>query len=108
MASLLTGWTYNDFNDYNSFPNQGPDAEFNMTFGKCTDNWTTDNTPYGSPVDSEKPPTPGNCVTGGRTGYSVKLVAPKMVNSGNPQELGGPNSSAADIANPIDPNFLKF
>lgn len=109
MASLLTGWTYADFNDYKKFPSDGPNDEYTMTFGKCADVWAQDPKSFASPADGDQfPPTPGNCVTGGRVGYSVKLVSPNMVRSGNPQPLGGPGAAPADILNPIDPSFLQF
>ena len=108
MATLLTGWTYADFNNYRTFPNQPLGDEYTMTFGKCADPWTQDPKSFASPVDSNLPPTPGNCVTGGRVGYSVKLISPNMVRSGNPQPLGGQGTTPGDILNPIDPNFLQF
>ena len=47
-------------------------------------------------TDSTLPPTPGNCVTGGRTGYSVKLVSPSVVRD------------RTTLENPIDGNFFNF
>lgn len=108
MATLLTGWTFSDFDDYTTFPNQNLGGEYTMSFGKCADDWASDDTSFKSPADDGKlPPAPGNCVTGGRVGYSVKLISPNMVRSGNPQSLGG-SASPADILNPIDPSFLSF
>lgn len=112
-ASLLTGWTFETFSDYNKFPDVGPNPEFTMTFGKCADPWnfTTENDldkNYGNPVSKNLPATPGNCVTGGRTGYSVKLISPSLVRVGGaPQPYGGAGTSGV-INNPADESFFTF
>lgn len=119
VGSLLTGWTFQDFSNYtgesgNNFPKQGPDNQNTMTFGKCHDIEWNDTSETGiersfdSPVSKSLPPTPGNCVWGGRTGYSVKIISPSLIRSGaEPQDYGG-NGGAASILNPIDENFFTF
>ncbi len=94
QTSILTGWTFLHFNNYKDFPDGLVDRGQNktMSFGNCDDPWnkssdyTSDSakiaddsfrTPMNS--DADNPPTPGNCVTGGRTGYSVKLVSPSVM-----------------------------
>lgn len=92
QSSLLTGWTFLNYTTYSVFPggNVVNGEDKTMTFGKCNDAWnkTTDNdsdkftaSSFGTPMNtnSKLPPVPGNCVTGGRTGYSVKIVTPDMV-----------------------------
>lgn len=110
QTSLLTGWTFWRFNDYTTFPNQPINRSSadtaTMSFGQCDDPWNktsaatdpTADTNFYSPMkeDSKNPPTPGNCVTGGRTGYSVKLVSPQVMMDANIFE------------NPIDPTFFNF
>lgn len=113
QASLLTGWTFFNLSDFNKFPDSDistPDGT--MSFGRCRDDWQNDggSPDYKTPmeVNSALPPTPGNCVTGGRVGYSVKLVSPSMLRSNAPpQPLGGPNTSGP-ILNPIPDSFLTF
>lgn len=109
QASLLTGWTFLNYTTYDTFPGGTVINKLDktMTFGKCDDDWnrTTDNdgdkfivSSFQTPmnIDSKLPPVPGNCVTGGRTGYSVKIVTPEVVRK--PEYL----------ANPIDDNFFSF
>lgn len=108
QASLLTGWTFKNFQSFSSgssgsFPsptNQVDFTENTMTFGSCKDPWNdssaNDDSARGRPTDQNLPPTPGNCVTGGRTGYSVKLVSPKVVLDG------------ALMENPMDSSFFIF
>ncbi len=110
QSSLLTGWTFKNFADYDSFPADdvnSPDGT--MAFARCRDDWNNENkkTAFGNPVESGLPPTPGNCVTGGRVGYSVKLVSPSMLRSSAPaQPLGGKNTSGK-ILNPIPEDLLN-
>lgn len=112
-SSLLTGWTFKNFSDYNTFPSVGPDNENTMTFGKCKDaNWnnTGDSSPdklFDTPVTTRLPPTPGNCVWGGRTGYSVKIISPSVIRAGAPpQDYGG--AGAGSIRNTADESFFTF
>ncbi len=111
QSSLLTGWTFKNFSDFEAFPGDDvnlPDGT--MAFARCKDDWNNENkqTPYGNPVElAGLPPTPGNCVTGGRVGYSVKMVSPSMLRSSAPaQPLGGPNTSGK-ILNPIPEDLLN-
>ncbi len=111
QASLLTGWTFKNFTDFEAFPKDDvntPDGT--MAFARCRDTWQNENggPGYGSPVDSPPlPPTPGNCVTGGRVGYSVKLVSPSLLRETSPdQPLGGPGT-AGKILNPIPADLLN-
>ena len=71
-GQLLTGWTYlNSTNaaGYTTFPSNG-----SMEFGHCDD---------GGVINA-----PGNCNTGGRVGYSVKIVSPDVINSsGNRNQI---------------------
>ncbi len=113
-SSLLTGWTFQNFSSYGTFPSVGPDTVNTMTFGKCNDlgwNHTGDadvKKQYDSPVSSNLPPTPGNCVWGGRSGYSVKIVSPSLVRRGAPvQPLGGSGTNGQP-ANPADDGFFTF
>ncbi len=113
-SSLLTGWTFQNFSDYVTFPSKGPDAENTMTFGKCNDqNWNhTDDSnienAYDTPASKNLPPTPGNCVWGGRTGYSVKILSPAMVrSSAAPQPYGGAGTNDR-ILNPAPESFFTF
>jgi hypothetical protein len=110
QTSLLTGWTFLNFRDYNTFPatdiNKGDKT---MTFGMCDDPWNnsanytsdaskTNDDSFRTPMDTngDNPPTPGNCVTGGRTGYSVKLVSPSVV------------LDPSLMLNPMPLNFFDF
>jgi hypothetical protein len=81
-----------------------------MAFGQCDDPWNqtssalsakTDPKSFETPmgIDQNLPPATGNCVTGGRTGYSVKLISPELISSGNSQ---------VKIVNPIDPTYFQF
>ncbi len=112
QSSLLTGWTFRNFTDFDTFPKDDIDsADGTMAFGRCKDDWQKESgSPpgYGSPVDTPPlPPTPGNCVTGGRVGYSVKLVSPALLRATSPdQPLGGPGTSGK-ILNPIPADFLN-
>ena len=114
QSSLLTGWTFNDFKDFTTFPSPSNDkSKYTMQFGTCADPWMKDNggnPAYDSPNTDEsgKPSVPGNCVTGGRTGYSVKIISNEMVRSGRQiKDAGGPGRSG-EIKNPVPSSFLSF
>lgn len=108
QSSLLTSWTFLSFSDYDKFPAGPVDVvENTMSFGQCNDTWNntrdgmgalTSNENFKTPMDTDAtlPPTPGNCVTGGRTGYSVKLMSPNMVRD------------ADKLENPLDSSFFGF
>jgi len=111
QSSLLTGWTFLRFNDYTTFPGGAVNKTDNtMSFGQCDDQWNKTTSALGAitnpagfetplSVNSEYPGTSGNCVTGGRSGYSVKIIAPTQVDG---------TDSNVKLANPIDPAFLQF
>ena len=108
QSSLLTAWTFQGFADYDKFPSGPVDSAANsMSFGQCNNAWNNtlaaqanlpseDNFRTPMDIDAKLPPTPGNCVTGGRTGYSVKLIAPSMVRDSN------------KIENPLAESFFNF
>lgn len=108
QSSLLTSWTFLSFSNYTTFPGGlVDDAANTMSFGQCKDRWNNTVSAIGSPnsldnfrtpmdQDANLPPTPGNCVTGGRTGYSVKLISPNQVRDNSKLE------------NPINPSFFSF
>ncbi len=109
-GSLLTGWTMQDFisDDYSKVQTK----EGTMPFMKCNDENLQGNSGFESisllsnPNGNEKlPAAPGNCITGGRTGYSVKLVSPNSLNEEH--EYGG-ESSNGTILNPPDSEFISF
>lgn len=114
QSSLLTGWTFLNLTatGYSSFP--GPEAgrPYSMLFGTCDNDSTlnpwTDN--FEAPYDTnpDLPPVPGNCVTGGRTGYSVKLISSDMLRSSRLFEnVGGPGMNG-QFKNPVPESFLQF
>ncbi len=77
---LLTGWTQGKTGDYGLSPAQFAQCSVHPNY---KDNW---------------PPTPGYCVIGGRTGYSVRLIGRKYLNSSK-LELGG-NGVTGKLKNP--------
>ncbi|KYG66576.1 hypothetical protein AZI86_05895 [Bdellovibrio bacteriovorus] len=83
-ANLLTSWAPKSLMDYSL------DTE---NFGKCKAE------PLGAKDNNPKPPNPGNCVVGGSTGYSVKMVSSQYLRS---QELvlGGEAAGAGPLKNP--------
>lgn len=108
QSSLLTSWTFLSFSNYTTFPGGLVDNLGNtMSFGQCKDSWNNTASGVGAlkldsnfktPMDQDSnlPPTPGNCVTGGRTGYSVKLISPNQVRD------------SSKLENPINANFFSF
>lgn len=109
-ASLLTGWTFLNLTNadgYKNFPDEASGTT--MPFGTCKDSGKA-NEDYRSIVDPNAnpklPPTPGNCVSGGRTGYSVKIVSQEAIN-GKQKGIGGPGTEG-QIRNPIPDTFLNF
>ncbi|MGZ3773560.1 MAG: TadE/TadG family type IV pilus assembly protein [Pseudobdellovibrionaceae bacterium] len=81
---LLTGWVPIGLMDYSLDTSK---------FGKC------DALPLGAEKNDPKPPTTGNCVVGGSTGFSVKMVSSDYLRSSNLQ-LGGDNSGTGPLNNP--------
>ena len=109
-ASLLTGWTFMNLTNeagYTTFPDKSQNTT--MPFGTCNDKDDL-NSQYKSISDASasapKPPTPGNCVTGGRTGYSVKIISSEAIN-GQQKDIGGQGTSGP-IQNPVPSAFLSF
>jgi hypothetical protein len=87
-AQYLTSWAETSIIDYNPA----------MTTGKIGACNSGARVPAGG-----DPWTPGACVSGGRTGYSVKLVSKKFLENSIP-DIGGAAVSGT-ILNPPDPGF---
>lgn len=86
IAQLLTSWSETSIVDYEpSFAN--------YKIGTCSTRVPASTEPW----------TPGACLKGGRTGYSVKLVSKNFLSNAIPN-LGG-ESVTGPILNPPDPNF---
>lgn len=80
----LTSWAPKDLLDYS----------MDLTkFGKCLAY------PVGNDRNKANPPTAGNCVVGGSTGYSVKMVSSDYLRLQN-LVLGGEGTSGSAILNP--------
>ncbi len=78
-AHLLNSFSYDSIVDF---------TQNTERFGKCEVPRSSDDgltSPFETPLD---PATPGNCIRGGRVGYSVKLVAKDYLMDGS-LELGG-------------------
>lgn len=116
QSSLLTGWTFLNLSSagFSTFPGANTGGgKFSMLFGTCdADNalnpWTENfKAPY-EVGDTQMPAVPGNCVTGGRMGYSVKLISSELLRVGKMfEDLGGPGT-AGQIKNPVPDQFLQF
>lgn len=85
---LLTGWAPKSLLDYSLNTDK---------FGKC------DATPIGADQNDPKPPTSGNCVVGGTTGFSVKLVSSDYLHSAE-LSLGGQGGGVGPLLNPPPPD----
>ncbi len=114
-SSLLTGWTFLNLSSvgYDAFP--APDAgggKYSMLFGTCDGdtalNPWTDNFQAPYEIDGALPPVPGNCVTGGRTGYSVKLISSELLRPGKIFNNLGGEGTTGQIKNPVPEDFLQF
>ena len=71
----------------------------------CIVDYGFDDNKYGNcvePVSKAQYPTTGNCIVGGRTGYSVKLISNDYLKSGD-HAIGGANAGGGTILNP--PSF---
>ncbi len=104
LQTLLTGWTFVNLTNaqgYVKFPDVN--SQTTMPFAKCNDNVDA----FDQTVSSPKPPTPGNCVNGGRTGYSVKIVSQDLLN-GPQGPIGGEGTQDQLIRNPVPDQFLNF
>lgn len=86
---LLTSWTSKDLLDYTNIPGD-------KYFGGCQK-------PVSEISKEKQKPYPGDCILGGRTGYSVKLISSDYLKASD-LELGGPNVRGP-ILNPPDPNW---
>lgn len=84
VQQVLTSWIGSTYLDYSLDKGR---------FGKCL-----------TGVDKDAPPTSGNCVVGGRTGYSVKIVSSSYLRSTD-LELGGEGAGAGKLLNPPDDDF---
>lgn len=82
---LLTGWTQSEEANYD-FPKD--------KFGICASRPTPNS-----------PPTEGDCILGGRTGYSVKLISREYLASSN-HGLGGEGAGKGAIRNQLPAIFL--
>jgi len=78
VEQVLTSWVGKSLTDYSLDTDR---------FGKCVTQGTTD-----------KAPTSGDCVNGGRTGYSVKMVSSQYLKASD-LELGGENVSPGKLLN---------
>ncbi len=85
---VLTSWIENNLYEYKADDDK---------FGKCKAAVKED--------DAAKAPTVGNCIHGGRTGYSVKLVSKDYLSAGQVHELGGEGAGQAAIKNPPPDDF---
>ncbi|MBC7458820.1 MAG: Tad domain-containing protein [Bdellovibrionaceae bacterium] len=109
-GSLLTSWTMKDLvsDDYSVITQENT----KMPFAQCLDEGIQGRDGYESIAGqddprgrSEKlPPSPGNCITGGRTGYSVKIVSPASL-FGDRKLVGG--SAVGPLRNPPT-GFVSF
>ncbi|WP_413289341.1 TadE/TadG family type IV pilus assembly protein [Bdellovibrio sp. HCB337] len=90
VSQVLTSWVGKDLSDYSL------DTE---KFGKCL--VPDDNRPAAAKLD---PPTSGDCLNGGRTGYSVKMVSGDYLRAQD-LELGGESAGSGALLNPPDEDF---
>ncbi|MFN8792367.1 MAG: pilus assembly protein TadG-related protein [Bdellovibrionales bacterium] len=91
---LLNSWSVDTLKDYRTS---------RTNFGKCYAPLSGQVTPdeFEKPLD---PPVPGNCVDGGRVGYSVKLVSRKHLQDSS-LPLGGENAPPGPLRNPPPDNW---
>lgn len=85
--NVLTGWADNGLLDYSLNTEK---------LGKCTVEPKYDG-------ETPVPPTSGNCIVGGTSGYSVKMISSDYLNS--ELQLGGDNSGKAKIKNAPPADF---
>ncbi len=86
--NLLTSWHQRGIVDFSMDPNK---------FGRCS--FAIDN---GQSQNTNKPeyPTTGNCIQGGRTGYSVKVISRDFLLSSDHAVGGGASGASGPIENP--------
>lgn len=111
QGSLLTGWTYKDLvsqDGYTQFPTVSSGTK--MPFGTCNEPYPSTGTPIYRSLTEEPgrlPAASGNCYSGGRTGYSVKIVNSSAINS--PQgDIGGLGTGTGYLLNPIPIDFFDI
>lgn len=85
---LLTSWVSEDLLNYKDVPEK--------YFGKCLRK-------VADISQSQRSPYPGDCVLGGRTGYSVKTISMDYLQS--QLELGGAAAGKGKIKNAPDPSW---
>lgn len=111
QGSLLTGWTFKDLvsqDGFTQFPNAASGSK--MPFAACNEPYPSSGNPIYRSLTQEPgalPPAPGNCYSGGRTGYSVKIISAPALNS--PQgDIGGLGTGSGIIKNPIPIDFFDM
>lgn len=114
QSSFLTSWTLKDLvsDDYSAVVTEkGNSSVTAMPFGECNDEdeLVPELQNYGSVANDEekRPPVPGNCVSGGRTGYSVKITNSNALRGRQGAIGNGGSGGSATIKNPPD-DFLSF
>lgn len=90
VSQVLTSWIGKSLSDYSLDVSK---------FGKCL--VPDDNKPDLAKVE---PPVSGDCLDGGRTGYSVKMVSSDYLRSQD-LELGGENAGGGGLLNPPAEDF---
>ncbi len=109
-GSLLTSWTMKDLvsDDYAVVTQD----DTKMPFAQCLDEDIHGKDGYASIAGQDDPrggsdklpPAPGNCITGGRTGYSVKIVSPASLFG----ERRLPGASAVGLLRNPPTGFVSF
>ncbi len=107
QSNLLTSWTFLSFTDFKKFPEGPLSNSETMSFAKCSDEWNKDDDILSSnnfrtpkSIKAGLPPATGNCVTGGRSGYSVKMITPSVVGAIQP--------NGQTVLNPLPPGWISF
>jgi hypothetical protein len=85
VYQVLTSWVGKDLTDYSLDPER---------FGKCKV----------SLDKSKNVPTSGDCINGGRTGYSVKMVSSEYLKAKD-LDMGGESSGQGALLNPPPSDF---
>lgn len=86
QGNVLTSWNFSKFGDYMNNPK---DSDFwknyigvcweNADRNKQVDNTYLTDSEIEPSTQSTKAPTTGNCITGGRTGFSIRLINEKLL-----------------------------
>lgn len=85
-SHLLTAWHQRGESDYTLDPER---------FGRCS---------FRVPEGADIPPYPSQCLVGGRSGYSVKLISKSYLNFTG-HEVGGAGEGAGPLLNPPPESF---